>query len=162
MASQNPLEIDGGDLWEEWRRQSKLTYEANKAKADAKHALAQAKSRMKVTAAKLKLQIRSAPEKFGLDKITEDGVKSALEVHEDYLKVEQEVLQAEYAEDIYSAKVLAFVDRRKALENLVQLLSIEYHGEREPRPLSRAAAETLQDRERKAVRRGIEVKELEE
>jgi hypothetical protein len=160
MSERHPLDI-GENLWEEWKRQQSLTRAAGRAKADAKHALSQAKAQLKVLGARLKLRIRTDPKEFGLDKITEDAVKSAMEVSGEYREMEAKIRRLEWEEDICSVEVSANVDRRKALENMVQLLSIEYHSEREPRPLSPAAAEELRNRQKRVVRSVIDEHEIE-
>lgn len=167
MPEQHPLDI-GENLWNEWKRQQSLTRAAGRSKADAKHALSQAKAKLKVLGARLKREVRTDPQKFGLDpvtfrdgKITVDAVNAAVEINGEYREQEAQIRRLEWEEDICGVEVAANVDRRKALENLVQLLSIEYHSEREPKPLSPAAAEELKNREKRAIRSVIEDREIE-
>ena len=144
--AQNPFQIDNARLDDEWRRQPGLSREAGRREADAKHAHAQARARLAVTAARMSLAIRKAPEKFGLrERPNNDEVAAALEVSPEYQDAVREVDEAKLAEDYAKADTVAFVDRRKALENLVELLRLDYFAEQEPRPLSAETRRRMTD-----------------
>lgn len=152
---QNPFEI-GNDLWAEWERQPGLMRSAGRREADARHEHAQAKARLAVCAAALKLSMRKNPGKYDLrDKPTADEIECALELQKEYQKAVEAVNVSKRDLDYASADTTAFVDRRKSLENRVELLALEYHSEKEPRmPASEKAREKMADRRLQSIRRG--------
>jgi hypothetical protein len=162
---QNPFVIDTARLDIEWARQPKLSRDCGTDEADAQHEYNRAKTnvavheaKLKATHARLYLSIRRDPEQFDLrEKPTVDEVEAAVLIHTDYMTALQNVFEA-MAEmndrqrelDIAKAYTVAIThDRRKMLENYVQLLSMDYVCEREPRPLSENAKRTLRDRNRR-------------
>lgn len=146
MPDQNPFEIDQNDLDTEWRKQPQLSRAAGRREADARHAHAQAKANLSVVAARMALSIRRAPEKFNIrEKPTVDEVNAALESTPEYQQAVADVDAAQLAWDYAKADTVAFVDRRKALENLVELMRLDYFSEQEPRALSGESARRMRD-----------------
>ncbi len=149
----NPFVIDETKLADEWLGQANLTREAGRREADARHAHAQAKARLDVISARLKLQIRRHPEKFSLsEKPTVDQVETTLIVEKEYQEALDAVNVAKRNLDYATADTNAFLDRRKALERLVELASLNMWSEREPRPVSAGGREVLENRRRHAIR----------
>ncbi len=149
----NPLLIDENKLLEEWLGQPSLTREAGRREADARHEHAQAKARLDVISARLKLQIRRNPGKYTLpDKPTVDQVDATLIAEREYQDALDVVNVTKRNLDYATADTNAFLDRRKALERLVELLHLEYWSERGPQPVSAGAGELLETRRRKAIR----------
>lgn len=137
MDGTNPFEINPNNLDGEWIRQPGLSRAAGRREADARHAASQAKARLAVVGARLARSIRGAPEKFGLpDRPTIDAVAATVEVQPEYQQAVKDLDDAELAVAYAKADTTAFVDRRKALENLVELLRLDYFSEQEPKPLS--------------------------
>lgn len=154
-APANPFLIDDSDLVEEWGRQPGLMRRAGHDEAEARHLYNQAEARKKVVWARFYLAIRSDPTKFDLrEKPTTDEIEAAVELEKDYQKVVAEVNQLKYELDLATADTTAMIDRRKALERKVELLSLNYHSEREPRPVSAAARDEIESRIRKRSRGG--------
>lgn len=154
----NPFEIDPHALHVEWLRQAGLTREAGRREADARHVYAQAKARCEVVAARIKSLIRRSPGRYDLpDRPTIDQVESTLLVLPEYQQVLEEVNLAKRDLDYATADTVAYVDRRKALEGLVELLRLDYYSERgEPRPATAAGRELIEEmaeEARRAVRR---------
>lgn len=150
--------VDENDLMAEWRRQPGLTRRVGRAEADARHAHAQAEAALKVTAARLKFQIRKDPGRFGLgDKPTIPDIEAACLTHKDHVAAVELVNRTRYELAIREADVAAMLDRRKALERLVELLRIEYFAEAEPRPVSAGGRAELERRRRRAARTDDEV-----
>lgn len=154
MANQpNPFTIDPDRLDREWADQPGLTRRYGHAEADADFAAARAKSKVDVTYAQLELRIRRSPGLFALPEKPQVGeIKATIETHPDYLAAVEAAAQADYALRIAKAEVFAMVDRRKALERLVELRQIDYYAEREPRALSPGAAEHVSSVRKRAVR----------
>ncbi len=148
----NPFLIDLNDLATEWQRQPGYARDAGLREADARHQHTLAKSALKVVDARLYLRIRTAPEDFDLRaKPTKEEVEAAVAVHTDHLAAERAVNEAQYEWDIAKADTVAFVDRRKALENEVELLALNYRSESEPRTKSTGAERVIQSRQRGRV-----------
>ena len=148
----NPFLIDLNDLAAEWQRQPGYSRDAGRREAEARHEHTLAKAELAVVDARLYLRIRADPDQYDLrDKPTKDEIEAAVSVHADHLAAERRVHEAQYTWDLTKADTVAFIDRRKALENEVELLALNYRSETEPRPLSTDAARVVSARQRKRV-----------
>lgn len=146
----NPFLIDLNDLAGEWQQQPGLAREAGRRLADAKHAQAQAEAALAVVKARLYLAIRNDPTKFDLRaKPTGDEVDAAVMLEKTYADAVTRVNLSAYETEIAKADTVAFVDRRKALENVVELMTLDYHNEREPRAVSDEARRVIDTRRRR-------------
>lgn len=145
----NPFQIDAANLHLEWIKQPQMSMEAGRREADARHELNQANANLSVIAARMAQAIRRAPEKFGLDeRPTVDAVRGAVELTPEYQAAVQTVSNAELAVAYAKAETNAYVDRRKALENLVELLRLDYYSEQEAKPITSQSREYLEQRRR--------------
>lgn len=125
-----PFEIDEGRLDFEWLRQPRLTRRAGEREADARHAVAQAKARLDVCEAQLRRAVRRNPGDHALkDKPTEGAIGEVVILHPDYQRALAEYNDAKLELDLCSADASAMMDRRRALERLVELLNIDYFSE---------------------------------
>ena len=120
------LQIDENQLDTEWLNQPQLYYRYAAKAADARRDFDAAKDELEVTKAEVDQSIRSDPAKFGLTKLTEATVASAVIIQEEYQKAQENVRQARHRHDVYQAAVSALDHRRKALEKLVDLLIANY------------------------------------
>ena len=120
------LQIDENQLDTEWLGQSQRYFQYASKAADARRDFDAAKDELEVTKAEVDQSIRSDPAKFGLTKLTEATVASAVIIQEEYQKAQENVRQARYSHDVYQAAVSALDHRRKALENLVTLFMANY------------------------------------
>jgi hypothetical protein len=146
--------VDPNNLDDEWRSQPGLSRNAGRREADARHAHAQCKATLSVVAARMALAVRRAPEKFNIrEKPTVDEVNAAVELTPEYQQAVKDVDDAQLAWDYAKADTVAFVDRRKALENLVELLRLDYYSEQPPRPLSPETAQRMGQSRRENIRR---------
>ena len=102
-----------------------------------------AKSNLENVEAKLQMEIREDPSKFGLDKVTENAIKSALVLNEDYKKAKEQVLQAKYEMDVSQAVVNALEAKKKSLAMLVDLYLVGYFSEMKADPVSKQAVEEV-------------------
>jgi len=147
------FKIDESKLDREWVIQPQLQRQVGEEEADAQHVLNQKKAEFDVICARLSLAIRSDPEKYGIGKKPTIGeVDHALTLERDYQAGLTQLNLAKYQLDVAGAKKTAMIDRRKALENLVQLLSLNYYSEREPRTKSYDGPRRMSDAERHEVR----------
>lgn len=141
---QNPFEIDPARLDFECLQQAKLSRAAGVREADVRHAHAQAKARLDVVAARLTLAVRKSPDAFGLGvKATVGEIEAVVITQPGYEKALAEMNQAKYELDIAGADTFAYIDRRKMIERLVDLLALDFHAEREPKPRTAEGRENI-------------------
>lgn len=129
MTESNLFDIDKSRLDWEWEMQPKHFHEAAIKSAEARQELERAKARLDVAEADAKLDIRRFPEKYNLEKlerVTEDVVKSAVLLHPKYQQAVGDVDNAKHVADMFAASVSAWDMRKRALENLVELLKLDY------------------------------------
>lgn len=134
----NYFEIDPDRLCEEWLQQTKIFRKHALLLADANEELERkkakeevAKAELKEASAKLTLDIKLHPDKYGLDtldRLTEKIVESAVLLQPDYKSAQQKCWQAaedrikaEHAVDYHRADVDTLRSKKTALENAVQL-----------------------------------------
>lgn len=129
-----PWEVDPHALDREWLKQARLSRDTGTDEADCKHALNKASARLKLKAAQLRADIRRNPESygFGAKKPSIDEVDDAMTSHEAYQTAVAEEIEAQLAFDRAKAITVAVShDRRKTLENLVELLRLDYFSEKD-------------------------------
>lgn len=150
---EKPHDINPDALDWEWMRQGKLTRRACRDEADARHDHAQAKARLDLAEAQIKFEIRSNPTAYGLsEKPTVGDITAAMTIEPKYQAALAEVNESKRDLDYLSGDVTALVDKRKGLERMVELISIDYHTDREPRAHTPAAREVIEARTKEAVR----------
>lgn len=137
----DPMAIDPDRLDREWLLQAQLTRRIGYAEAEARHVYNQAKTQLDVAEARIKLEVARNPTKFGLDEKAKVGeVAAAVRLDKRYRELEDAAAEAAFALDVLKVDSLACLDRRKALERLVELIALDYHAERgEPRARTEAA-----------------------
>jgi hypothetical protein len=155
----NPFEINPNELDQELIHQASLTRRVGLEEADAKHAYNQAKSRLDVIEARLKLKVKQDPESYGLDtsKPTVQDIQAAVIATEEYQKAVAVMEQARFCLDIASVDTTAALDRRKMLERFVEILSLDYWAEREPRVRTEGARDMIEQTRRRRIWRDVDV-----
>lgn len=143
-------EIDLNALEKQWVEHPKLTERFADRLALAKRKLAKAEQALEETDAKVKLDIRKKPEEYDLDKVTEDGVKSALVLSSIHKSASDAVIEAQYQVDHLNGKMKVCDHRKTALENEVVLLGQNYFSA--PR-LSGEDGERMREVKKRDVRR---------
>jgi len=139
--------IDANALDVEWLKQPELMRSYAKYAAYTQKELDMAKERLNTGKAEIEMKIRQNPKAYGLDKVTDAAVQSAVLLQDEYQKLSQLYINARYENDIANAVVRAIDQKKTALENLVKLLGTAYFaGPRIPRNLS---VEWLKDQERR-------------
>lgn len=128
--------IDPERLDTEWLKQPQLSRKLGEEEADARHAQTRAKNRLALVEAQLTLRVRKNPQAYGLDKATEASIAAAVTEHSEYQSALREYEDATHKANLASALTTAAVDRRKSLENLVELQQLNYIAERGPRDKS--------------------------
>jgi chromosome segregation ATPase len=105
----NHLEDDASEL-------PKFLFEAGTELANARRKTKEAKNALKVLEAELDRQVRADPEKYGLEKITEPGIKAVILDSDDYKVAQTAVLDAEHAEDLLDIMVKALGSKKDMIE----------------------------------------------
>lgn len=120
------LEIDEHRLHEEWMNQPRLYFRWAEKLAEAKQRLEEAKAELELVRAELDYEVRSNPEQYNLDKITEAVVKATVNAQERYREAERAVISCKHAVDVHQAAVNALDHRKRALQGLVELFLANY------------------------------------
>lgn len=141
-------EIDLDRLDEEWVNQPASFYEYAIQLADAKLKHANAKSKLDVVTAELDILIRSDPNYYNLDKVTEKALEKVVMIQPSYQKAVKAINESKHTMDVLQAMVDALDHKKKALENLVHLHSMNYFSS--PRS-NKDTHETVGEMEHKAV-----------
>ena len=145
------LEIDEMRLDQEWKDHSDRFAYFGQKQAESRSEWEQAKAKLEVVKAELDLAIRKNPENYGLPKVTESVIASAIVTQPSYQETQQAVIEAKHAMDVYAVAVEAFEHRKKSLENLVSLhLSNYYAAPKAPA----GKQEEVDEMRKKSIRRG--------
>jgi hypothetical protein len=121
--------LDENRLDDEWKEQPKLYFRYAKRLANAKAEYEQKKAERDVVAAELDRDIRADPAAFEMPKITEGAVEKTILLQKRYQDITGQVLKARHTVDIVQAAVDALDHRKKALESLVHLFSMNYFSQ---------------------------------
>lgn len=128
------LEIDENDLQKAWVDQVRLRYEYGAKLSAARKVHDERKGVLAIKTAEISLDIRTHPENYTLPKITEDVVKAAVLVQDEYKQALQDLIDARYDLEMLENAVDALEHKKKALENIVSLTLSELRSEpRSPR-----------------------------
>lgn len=144
------IEIDEFNLEKEWVGQPALYLKYAEKAAKARLNLDEADSELELVTADLDKAIRGDPEKYGLEKITESGIKITVPLQDEYQEALKAVNEARYELGIVQAAVNALDHRKRALEKLVDLWQGSYFSE----PKSQGdAKEAMEEATKRTVRR---------
>lgn len=149
MSYDEDIVIDEGALDVEWLEQPRLMGSYCRAAAEAHRAMDLAEENLDFVRATLERAIRAEPGKYGVVPgsrgITEDAIKSAIKMREEYKIASRAYVDAKYEYAVAAGAVRAFDHRKTALEKLVQLHGQAYFsGPSVPRDLP--AERALRDR----------------
>lgn len=117
-----------GNLAALWDEQPQLMLQWTRKLADAKEEYRRASANLELVEAELKLDIRMHAVKYGLEKVTEDGIKSKMIVNRQYQEALKEEIKAEHKMEVIKAKVTALHQRKAGLEAKVQLMTMGFHS----------------------------------
>lgn len=147
MTYEDDIIIDetGLSLDLEWIEQPRLMGKYCSLAAEAHRQMELAKERLDFVYATLERGIRMDPEAYevvpGPRGITEDAIKSAIQIQDEYQEAVRAHIDAKYEYDVANGAVRAFDHRKSSLENLVRLHGQEYFaGPATPRNLSEEKA----------------------
>lgn len=131
------LSIDPHNLDEELLNQPVLYMRYSELAAQAQKDRDRAKEKLDVVRAEQDKAIREKPELYGLAKVTEAAVSSAILKTGPYQEANNNVIETSYQLNLYNAARSAFDHRKKALDLLVQLLMANYFVSRmEPKAIA--------------------------
>ena len=117
--------------------------------AQAKRALEEVSNEEKVIKAEVELDIRDAPGKYGLEKLTEALIASVAYVAEECKSARAAVIEARHRVDVLGAAVSSLDQKKRSLEMLVSLHGQGYFSEVK---MDYAGKEAVQEQTKRAVR----------
>lgn len=120
------FDLNQNKLDEEWVRQPQLYYKYAALLADARAEQERAKNARDLCYADLDGDIRSHPDKYELQKVTDTSVENAIIRCEDYQEAVRRLIKAKHRADQLYAVVSALDHRKEALESLVRLFGQNY------------------------------------
>lgn len=147
--------IDEQVLDVEWLNQPQRMGEYCRLAADARRTMDLAAENLEFVKATLGRAVRADPDKYGVKPgargITEDGISSAVIIHEEYKIANHQLIDARHAHEVAVGAVRAFDQRKSALENLVRLHGQSYFaGPSVPHDLSVERSRRDQEEQRQA------------
>ena len=120
------LDIDALRLDEEWLTQSKMRQIWGEKLADAQLEFDNAKASLAVVTAELDNEIRSDPESYGVKKITESAVASAIPREVLHQRAMKKLNNTRHQVNVLQAAVDGLEHRKRALTSLVELHGQDY------------------------------------
>ena len=136
MNYEKDLYIDETNLDIEWLDQSMLFMKYAKHSAETQRDFDDVKQKLDVLKAELDKEIRENPSDFGIEKVTEGAIQSAILTTPRYQAMYEALLDTKFENDMAKNAVQAFNQRKEALENLVKLNGQQYFsGPKVPRDI---------------------------
>lgn len=128
MSFKEYADTDEHALDVEWARQSERVFELGESSRKATQRRDKLKQQFDLKMAELDIEIRTNPQAFGIDKITESIVKSTVTTDKKHQKFQDELL--ELADEIasYAVALKALDHKKKGLEYLSQLWMTGYYS----------------------------------
>ncbi len=123
------LRIDEHALDREWLSQPRLCLRYGMMLANARRKLEEARNELEVVRADLDKSIRSSPDDYGIAKVTETAIQSAIQSSSAFREAQQRLIDAKYYVDLLGAVMQSIEQKRSALENLVKLFLAGYYGQ---------------------------------
>lgn len=158
MNYEKEIVIDESSLDLEWIEQPSLFMKYAIHSASMRREVDKMKQAVDIAKADADSKIRNHPEKYKLEKITEAAVSNLILKEEDYVKAYQKYLDAKYESDIAQAAVIAFEQRKSALENLVKLHGQSYFaGPKLPRDIANERKKKQEEQKEQDTRIGTKL-----
>jgi hypothetical protein len=137
MNYEEDIRIEETALDVEWLEQPGLMLRYSRHAANCRIEVDKAKEAFDLVKAELDKEIRSFPDRFGIEKITDKVVESTLPMQLDYKEASERLINAKFELDVAQGAVKAIDARKDALENLGRLLGLQYFaGPKIPRDLA--------------------------
>lgn len=136
MNYEDDIQIDEQSLDIEWLNQPALMLKYARHAAQCRLELDKAKEALELVKAELDKEIRSFPDRFGIEKITDKVVENTIPMQPDYKEMSANFINARFESDVAYGAVKAIEARKDALENMGRLLGLQYFaGPKMPRDL---------------------------
>jgi len=145
------IRIDQHALDVEWLRQAELYFEYASLLVDQRLDVDAKKSNIDIVKAESDKDIRNNPGRFGIVKVTEACVGSALNGHPNVIEAVKEHRDAKHDQGMLEAAVAALDHKKRALEKLVDLHHSSYFAR--PQARSEGSKEEVSEIEKKSARR---------
>ena len=123
---EDDIRIDEEMLDVEWIEQPTLFLKYASHLANTQRDLDDVKQKLDIMKAELDIEIRKNPSQFGIEKITEGAIQSAVLTNTGYQAMYEALLDTKYENDMAKNAVQAMNMRKDALENLVRLHGQSY------------------------------------
>ena len=150
------LHIDETALDLEWLGQAQLMLKYTEASASARREVDRLKELLNVKRAELDNTIRSHPDSYNIDKITETVISNTIIMQSSYKSLQTLLIDAQYEWQMMQGAVSAVEQRKQALENMSRLLGLQYFaGPKAPRDLPH---EVRQAQQKDRTDRTIQIK----
>jgi hypothetical protein len=143
MDFENDLSIDKYALDNEWAKQAHLYHKWSILLAEAERVRDKTEENIDIVKAELDLAIRSDPSTFGLGKITESVVNSAIIINKKYQSALDDYNQLKYNTKVIQSAIKSLEHKKYALDNLVRLFLSEYYLKEAPPQDRTAMLDTL-------------------
>lgn len=133
VTPSDPVLINENRLDRECLDQPRRVREAGEAVAEARHKHSQAKAKVDLTEAELRLKILTTPSDWDgasmPEKLTVDVITSLVVTHKDYQEAIADLGQKKYELDLEEALLSGLHHRKGMLEKLIELLAMEYRSD---------------------------------
>jgi len=126
MDYNEDIKINREELDLEWLRQPELVGRYSRELAQAQLELDKLEEKISIITAEKELAIRTSPEKFGLEKVTEGALKTILTADKELIGLKETLNEKKFEINILSAVLKSLEHKKKALENLVTLHGQNY------------------------------------
>ena len=137
MNYDKDIRIDESALDIEWLDQPSLLMKYSRNAAQLDLDCKRKKVELSLIEAELDSKIRENPSRYKLEKVTEGAIKAIIQKDKGYQECQEELFTMEYEVNVANKAILAFTQRKEALENLVRLHGQQYFaGPRVPRDLA--------------------------
>jgi hypothetical protein len=142
MNYEEDVRIDEDALDIEWLEQSSLMMKYIQHNIQMQKILDKTEQDLNVLKAEMDLDIRSHPEKYGIEKVTEGSISATILISKKYKEAYSNFLDIKYEANMAKGAITAFEHKKVSLENLVRLNGQGYFaGPAMPRDISREREE---------------------
>ena len=111
--------------------------------AEAKRDVGELKAELDVVEADLSKLVRADPAKYGIEKLTEAGLKEVVRTRKAYREAQDKLQEAQYHAELAQAVVWALEHKKRALTMLVELHGMGYFSNPKISASGKAAVEEM-------------------
>ena len=120
--------IDRNHLDLEWEKQASNVFEIGRLQAQAQLYMDDLKRQLDIKRSSLDYAIRRDPTKYGITKITEGAINSAITTNPEIIDLTDKIAHAQYQIGLFKAASFALENKKKGLESLTQLVQMNYYS----------------------------------